>query len=167
MTTNNRKVSLKSVVQQSIEFASNNQNTLTGNSSTSTIDFLEIGTIIEIFPQIMEESIVDFCTESVQLSISIIVSSIVGEKEIRGNPYPIVSSRTYDYSVIIPSDYTLAIAGLSECKHITAQTKVPILGDIPILRSQSPWVFCSSLILPCIIPSLFSSDFDYSIDLIL
>ncbi len=133
VTTNNRKVSLKSVIQQPIESANNNQNTLVGNNSTSTIDYLEIGTIINIFPQIMEGSIVDFNTETVQLNISIVVSSISGEKEIRGNPYPIVSSRTYDYSVIIPSGYTLAIGGLSECNQTVTQTRLPFLSDIPIL----------------------------------
>lgn len=113
VTTNNRKVSLKSVVQQPIESANNNQSNGGGSNSTSTIDYLEIGTIIDVFPQIMEGSVVGFNTESVQLNISIVVSSIVGEKEIRGNPYPVVSSRTYEYSVIIPSGYTLAIGGLS------------------------------------------------------
>ena len=81
----------------------------------------------------MAGSIVGFDEESVQLSISIVVSSIVGEKEIRGNPYPVVSSRTYDYSVIIPSGYTLAIGGLSESNHTTLETRLPILGDIPVL----------------------------------
>ena len=133
VTTNNRKVSLKSVVQQPIESANNNQISLSGGNSTSTIDYLEIGTIIDVFPQIMAGSIVGFDEESVQLSISIVVSSIVGEKEIRGNPYPVVSSRTYDYSVIIPSGYTLAIGGLSESNHTTLETKLPILGDIPVL----------------------------------
>lgn len=133
VTTNNRKVSLKSVVKQPIESSVNSQNTVTGSNATSTINFIEIGTIIDIFPQIMEGSLVDFGTESVQLNISIVVSSIAGEKEIRGNAYPIVSSRTYDYSVIIPSGYTLAIGGLSECSHIVAQSKVPLLGDIPIM----------------------------------
>lgn len=133
VTTNNRKVSLKSVVQQPIESANNNQMTSGGSNSTSTIDYLEIGTIIDVFPQIMAGSIVGFEPESVQLSISIVVSSIVGEKEIRGNPYPVVSSRTYDYSVIIPSGYTLAIGGLSESNHTTSETRLPILGDIPVL----------------------------------
>lgn len=133
VTTNNRAVSLKSVVQQPIESSTNNQNTATGSSTKSTIDFVEIGTIINIFPQIMGGSLIDFGTESIQLNVSIVVSSIVGEKEIRGNSYPIVSSRTYDYTVIVPSGCTLAIGGLSESSHITTQSKVPLLGDIPIL----------------------------------
>lgn len=84
----------------------------------------------------MGSSIVGFNEESVRLSISIVVSSIVGEKEIRGNPYPVVSSRTYDYSVIIPSGYTLDIGGLSESNHTTSETRLPILGDIPVYKQK-------------------------------
>lgn len=133
VTTNNRKVSLKSVVQQPIESVKNNQISSSGSNLTSTIDYLEIGTIIDVYPQIMGGAIEGFNEESVQLSISIVVSSIVGEKEIRGNPYPVVSSRTYDYSVIIPSGHTLAIGGLSESNHTTLETRLPVLGDIPIV----------------------------------
>ena len=133
VTTNNRKVSLKSVVQQPIESANNNQTTSGTSNSTSTIDYLEIGTMIDVFPKIMSGSLKGFQGESVQLNISIVVSSIVGEKEIRGNPFPVVSSRTYDYSVIVPSGYTLAIGGLSEYNHTTTSTKVPGLGNIPLI----------------------------------
>lgn len=133
VTTNNRRVSLKSVVQQPIESANNNQLTGGTSNNTSTIDYLEIGTIIDVFPQIMAGSIAGYEGESVQLNISIVISSIVGEKEIRGNPYPVVSSRTYDYSVIIPTGYTLAIGGLSESNYTTSETGIPLLGELPFI----------------------------------
>ena len=46
---------------------------------------------------------------------------------------PIIDSRTLDSSVLIKSGDTLAIGGLLSDQVSKARTKVPLLGDIPLL----------------------------------
>ena len=46
---------------------------------------------------------------------------------------PVIDTRTLDSNVLIKSGDTLAIGGLLQDEQTKARTKVPILGDIPIL----------------------------------
>jgi hypothetical protein len=69
---------------------------------------------------------------------------------INGNPYPVTSTRTYSYSVPIPSGETLAIAGLEQRTHQVQDDKIPLLGDIPVLgyafKSKSDQVIHTTLL---------------------
>ncbi len=130
LTTNNRIVTFKATTQQPVQQSSTNIGSST-TTSTAQIVYLEIGTVISVLPIIRPGN--GFGHEEVELNISIIVSSIVGEKIVGGNPYPITSSKTYEYQVTIPNGYTLAIAGLEERSRDTTDSKVPIFGDIPFI----------------------------------
>lgn len=129
-TSNNREVTFKATTEQPIQEGS----TTFGSATTATssqIAYIEVGTELTVLPSVLPGS--DPKKQIVLLSLSINVSTIIGQQVINGNPYPITSTRTYSYSVPIPSGETLAIAGLEQRTHQSTENKVPLLGDIPLL----------------------------------
>jgi Flp pilus assembly secretin CpaC len=129
-TTNNREVTFKATTEQPIQEGSTTFGTATA-ATTSQIAYIEVGTELTVLPSVLPGS--GQKSEIIQLSLSINVSAIIGTQMIGGNPYPITSSRSYSYSVSIPNGETLAIAGLEQRSRLTSDSKVPILGDIPII----------------------------------
>lgn len=151
VTNNNKVVSLSYVTQVPVESGSSNQTTITTNQTDSQISYLEIGLITNIYPTIVEGSLYDLDGgRAVRLYISIVVSARTGDAIISGNPYPVVTSRTYQYAVTVPDGYTLAIGGLREERRGTTTSKVPVLGSIPLLgyafRSERESVDYNNLI---------------------
>ena len=61
------------------------------------------------------------------------VNSVVGNQIIDGNEIPTVRRRATDSEVLLRSGSTLAIGGLITDENVSDTTKVPILGDIPVL----------------------------------
>ena len=133
VTTNNREVSLKSVIQQPIESGSSVDTTLATRSNVSSIDYIEIGTIINIHPKIVDDYMGAEGDKAVQLNVSLVVSSEIGKQVIDKKQFPVISSRTYNYTVIVPTGRTLAIGGLSESQETNIEKKIPLLGDLPII----------------------------------
>jgi hypothetical protein len=129
-TSNNREVTFKATTQEPIQQGSTTFGTATA-ATTSQIAYIEVGTQLTVLPSVLPGSGVR--KEIVLLSLSIEVSTIIGQQMIGGNPYPITSSRSYSYSVPIPTGQTLAIAGLEQRTRQTSDNKVPLLGDIPLL----------------------------------
>jgi type II secretory pathway component GspD/PulD (secretin) len=129
-TSNNREVTFKATTEQPIEEGSTTFGSATA-ATTSQIAYIEVGTELTVLPSVMPGTGRE--KEIIQLSLSINVSSIIGQQTIGGNPYPITSSRSYSYSVNIPNGQTLAIAGLEQRSRMTTDSKVPFLGDIPVL----------------------------------
>lgn len=133
VTTNNREVSLKSVIQQPIESGSSIDTTIATRSNVSSIDYIEIGTIINIHPKIIDDYMGNEDEKAVQLNVSLVVSSEIGKQVINRKEFPVISSRTYNYTVIVPTGRTLAIGGLSESQETNIEKKIPLLGDLPII----------------------------------
>lgn len=100
-----------------------------------TIQYIPIGTVINIFPQIVENAFYagEAVEKAVKLNLAIVVSSNVGTRILEGNEYPVVANRRYTYSVVVPDGYTLAIGGLRQKSQALTTSKVPVLGSIPVL----------------------------------
>jgi type II secretory pathway component GspD/PulD (secretin) len=126
VTTNNREVVIRSVVNQPVLGGSSSSTLSGGQTTNSSISYLPIGTVINILPKKMHE-------DKVNLNIAITVSSIIGTEVIQGNPYPIATSRVYSAPVEVDSGYTVAVGGLDEAKEQETDTGVPILNKIPII----------------------------------
>lgn len=126
ITTNNREVAIRAVVNQPVLGGSTSASVGAGATTSSAISYLPIGTVINILPKKMEQN-------KVNLNVAITVSSIIGTEVIQGNPYPIASSRVYSAPVEIPSGYTVAVGGLDEAKEKETDTGVPVLSKIPVL----------------------------------
>jgi len=98
-----------------------------------SVTYQEIGTIIGLAPQIVEGPTAGVPGKAVKIYFSITSSIPAGEVTIDGNPYPVIAKREYKYPVIIPNGHALAIGGLSEAVTSVGNTRVPLLGDIPVL----------------------------------
>ena len=97
-----------------------------GGTTTASVSYLPIGTIINILPKTMPDG-------SVILNVAITVSSIVGTEVIESNNYPVASSRVYNAALQVNSGYTLAIGGLDEAFDEKNRNGVPLLKDIPVV----------------------------------
>jgi Flp pilus assembly secretin CpaC len=117
-------------VNQPVLAASSSSSLGSGATTTSSVEYLPIGTVLNILPKKLQES-------RVLLSMSVTVSSIVGQEMIAGNPYPIASSRVYNAPVEVDSGYTVAVGGLNEARERETEQGVPVLGKIPVVG----WLF--------------------------
>jgi hypothetical protein len=157
-TANNREVTFKATTQQPIQEGSTTFGSATA-ATTSQIAYLEVGTELTVLPSVLPGTGVR--RQIVFLSLAINVSTIVGQQMIGGNPYPVTSTRTYSYSVPIPTGETLAIAGLEQRSRLTSDSKVPIFGDVPVLgyafKNKSDQVVHTTL-LAFITPEVMDED---------
>ncbi len=126
VTLDNREVSFRSVVNQPVLGSSSSASLGAGATQTSSVEYIPIGTVINVLPKIMSNS-------KVLLNVSVTVSDIIGSEIINGNPYPIATSRVYTAPLTVQSGFTVAISGLDSTRTEMAEQGVPILGKIPIL----------------------------------
>lgn len=126
VTLNNREVQIRSVVNQPVLSAASSASLGTGATTTQQIEYLPIGTVLNILPKKMED-------QKVYLNMAITVSTVIGNEIIAGNPYPVASSRVYSAPVEVDSGYTVAVGGLNEAKEREGETGIPFLSRIPIL----------------------------------
>ena len=124
LTINNREVVIRSVVNQPVLAATSSVTPGVGGTTTASVSYLPIGTIINVLPKTMPDN-------SVILNVAITVSSIIGFQNIQGNDYPIASSRVYNAALQVDSGYTLAVGGIEQAFDQRDKTGVPFLKDIP------------------------------------
>lgn len=124
LTINNREVVIRSVRNQPVLASTSSVTPGVGGTTTASVAYLPIGTIINVLPKTMPDN-------SVVLNVAITVSSIVGFVPIEGNEYPIASSRVYNAALQVDSGYTLAVGGIEEAYDQRDKTGVPFLKDIP------------------------------------
>ncbi len=126
VTTNNREVAIRSVINEPVLSGSSSTSLGSGATTTSAISYLPIGTVINILPKKMSD-------DKLNLNISITVSSIISTLTLQGNPYPVASSRVFGAPVEVASGYTVAIGGIDDCTETDTDTGIPVLNKIPIL----------------------------------
>ncbi len=97
-----------------------------GSNVAVDIAFLPVGVKMNIIPTLAG-------TDSVILQIYADVSAITGFADTDPVVTPITSERTAVTTVYLKDDHTLVIGGLTSESKFESETKVPILGDIPIL----------------------------------
>jgi type IV pilus assembly protein PilQ len=105
------------------------------NTDTSTwevqgFDYKDIGVLLRVIPNAVQEE------NNVSLDIHPEVSSISGYVNFGGAggaKIPIIATREATTNVAIRDGDTLAIGGLLTTKDDTTITKVPLLGDLPLL----------------------------------
>jgi len=102
VTANNRRVSLKSVILEPIQTSSDTQVSASAQTVSVEIEYLEIGTVIDILPQILDSSIAHADQEAIKLFVSIVISNTIGDRLIAGISFPVISSRTYNFAVVVP-----------------------------------------------------------------
>ncbi len=125
VTLNNREVVIRSVVNTPILGGSTSMGGGTAGATTSSsVSYLPIGTVLNILPKKMEG-------DKVLLNMAITVSNIISQTLIAGNSYPVATSRVYSAPVEVNDGYTVAVGGMDEATEQETSNGVPLLGKIP------------------------------------
>ena len=106
---------------------------ISGQNVTTNIKFIDVGVTMQIRPDVTPGDIV-------RLQIYASVDAISSFVETEPIPTPQVASRVARTTVHVPSGKTTVIGGLITKTSFQNESKVPVLGDIPILG----WLFRSS-----------------------
>jgi len=128
VTANNMKAVIKILREQPVPQL--NFNEQTAQAVFSGFQNKEFGNTLTVTPSINKD---DFISMTVQPEIS---NKVADESFTFGGATvtsPIIDKRTLDSNVVIKSGDTLAIGGLLQDEQSKTVTKVPILGDIPII----------------------------------
>ncbi|MEM0969677.1 MAG: hypothetical protein AAGJ31_10025, partial [Verrucomicrobiota bacterium] len=126
VTTNNREVVLRSVVNQPVLAGTSSSSLGAGSTTSESITYLPIGTVLNILPKRLGNG-------RIQLNVALTISSIIGTEVINGNPFPIATSRVYNAPIEIDPSYTAAIGGLDQANWQTSTAGVAGLRKVPIL----------------------------------
>lgn len=106
-----------------------------GNQINS-VTYQDVGIILEVTPFITSQGLVEL-TVSPQTSEladrSQWVPISTGGTNAGTYSAPVINSRSADTVVIVPDRQTVVIGGLLQNKRLNSETKIPILGDIPLL----------------------------------
>ncbi len=126
LTTDNQEA--KIYVGKNIPFQT--KSTAEGGVQTySSYEYRDVGTTLKITPQISQD-------RRVRLAISQEVTKL---ESTTIESRPTTLKRTIDTTVIVDDNSTVVIGGLIDDQFAETETKVPILGDIPLLG----WLFKS------------------------
>jgi len=103
----------------------------TSGQSFLSYEYRDVGKILKITPHVTEGRLV-------RLTLSLEVTDIDRASTLTtGSTLPVTRKRTVDTTVIVKDNHTVVIGGLIEDSATQNQTKVPVLGDIPVLG----WLF--------------------------
>ncbi len=133
MTTDNSPASIKVVTEDPVPKYT--YSTDTNAWEISGFEYMEYGIFLDVTPQINKEG---FITLKIEPKVSDSTSdrtfvSASGQEAL----IPIIQTRTTSTTVMIKDNQTLVIGGLIKDRDIDTITKVPLLGDIPVLG----WLF--------------------------
>jgi len=98
---------------------------IAGSVATPTIVFEEVGVKLFFNPEVLDNGMIRLAIDPAE------VSSITGTLAVNG--YPIIDSRSAKTNVELKDGESLIIGGLLSEEAINTMSKIPILGDIPIL----------------------------------
>lgn len=95
----------------------------TGDSTYNQYEYKDVGTTLKITPQVSEDS-------RVRLQIYQETSRVFGDL----TSQPTTLQRKVDTTVVVEDNSTIVIGGLIDKSLNKTKTKVPCLGDIPVIR---------------------------------
>ena len=125
MTTDNTEAKLIIAEQRPIVTSTSTYASSTGTQS-SNYQYKDIGIQLTVTPHINPQRVV-------VMEINQKADQIGGSVNIDGNEVPIVLSREFDASISVPDRGTIAMGGLITTETDESTTKIPLLGDIPLI----------------------------------
>lgn len=96
-----------------------------GGTSATTIQYESVGIKIKFRPEVLENGLINLKIDPAE------VSSIAGTMAVNG--YPIIDTREVRTNLELRDGESLLMAGLLQEEAIKTMSKIPLLGDIPIL----------------------------------
>ena len=106
------------------------QSEVTESGTSYTVEFEDVGTTLEVTATINKD-------DMVTLRIHPEVSEIGYWKQLAVGEYPVITTKEADVEVLVKSGDTVVIGGLIYEKEIKSESKIPIIGDIPLIG----WAF--------------------------
>lgn len=96
--------------------------------STDTIrsGFVETGIKLKVIPTVKGEDLIEAKIEPK-------LTRKIGDKEVAGNSWPIISVKEIQTIFTLCSGQTVAIGGLTDSTQEKVRSKIPLLGDIPLI----------------------------------
>lgn len=101
--------------------------TSTGGTATSSIVFMDVGVKLNFAPEVMDDGSIRLKIDPAE--VSTLSGTLIGGT----NGYPIIDTREVRTNVVLRDGECLVMAGLLSEENIKTMSKVPWLGDIPIL----------------------------------
>lgn len=99
--------------------------TSTGGTATTSIYFVDVGIKLYFAPEVMENGLINLKIDPAE------VSNVAGTLEVNG--YPIIDIRSVKTFAELKDGESLVLAGLLSESTIKTMSKIPLIGDIPIL----------------------------------
>jgi general secretion pathway protein D len=131
LTSDNQEATIH--VGENVPFVSARERDITTtNTVLTSIERTDVGIILKITPQITEG---DFVKLILFQEISAVVPEL--DEDILINVGPTTTVRSTNTSVVVKDNQTVVISGLIQERAEDNSTKIPILGDIPVLG----WLF--------------------------
>lgn len=96
-----------------------------GALSATSIQFIDVGVKLNFKPEVLENGLISLKIDPAE------VSGISGSLAVNG--YPIIDTREVRTRVQLKDGESLVLAGLLQEETIRVMSKIPMLGDIPIL----------------------------------
>ena len=126
LTRSNQQATI--MVGQQVPTVTGSQVAATTGSITNTITYRNVGVILRVTPFITEDG-------NVEMILSPEISRISATTVAIGNGVnsPVIDTRAADTVVVTKSDRTIVIGGLISNEQDGIDSKVPLLGDIPLL----------------------------------
>ncbi len=103
---------------------------IVNNTTTFDTEFKETGIRLEITPTVVSA---DMIRMLVRPEVSV-VTGFTDPAISGGVANPIISTRRAETSVVVQSGDTLVIGGLDSTQEVEVESRVPVLGSIPLLR---------------------------------
>jgi pilus assembly protein CpaC len=99
--------------------------TTSGGQTAVSIFFVDVGIKLNFAPEVLDNGMISLKIDPAE------VSSVAGTLQVNG--YPIIDTRNVRTNVELRDGESLVLAGLLQEDQIRTMSKIPILGDIPIL----------------------------------
>ena len=126
LTRNNQQATI--MVGQSVPLITASRVSDLNNSTVNTVTYQDVGIILRVTPFITSQGLVEMIV-SPDISALSATSVAIGN----GVNSPVIDRRQADTVVVTASDKTVVIGGLISTQTTDKVTKVPLLGDIPLL----------------------------------
>ena len=123
-------------IAQQVPLITNTRFDTFGNQINS-VTYQDVGIILNVTPFITSENLVEMVvspqTSSLADRSQWVPISGGGTNNPNSISAPVINSRSADTVVVVPDGQTVVIGGLMQTQKLTSESKVPILGDIPLL----------------------------------
>ena len=126
LTRNNQQATIK--VGQRVPIITNSRISEISNTTINTVTYEDVGIILRVTPFINSQGMVEMIVSPEISSLSATTVPISNNVD-----SPVIDERMADTVVVTPSDTTVVIGGLISTDNQDKESKVPFLGDIPIL----------------------------------